>query len=121
MSLDIKSAFNLTDENIISDDFIQDNNDLMWIKKDIDLLVYIPSYMNWCLQHKERNGNLVCDYTINALAEHGRAKENSENLNFKYLCNKTQRGMVYNFLVWCKNTLKDCNEVQIERALKHWQ
>jgi len=120
MILDIKHIFNLTDENILSDDFIQNNDDVMWIEGEIDLLIYIPSYMNWCYANKEKDGNLICDCTIRAIAEHGRAKKNNRGLNFKYLCNIEQRTMVYDFLIWCSLTLDWCDKVQIERSLKYW-
>jgi len=121
MTLNIKDTFNLTGSNILSDDFIQNNDDILLLEKDIDLLIYIPSYMNWCYQNKEKDGNLICDFTINALAEHGRAKDNTSLLNFKYLCNNTQKELVYHFLLWCQNTFKFCNKTQIKRSLKHWE
>ena len=120
MILDIKHVFNLADENIISDNFIQKNDDAVWLEGGIDLLIYIPSYMNWCYEHKEKDGNLICDYTINAIIENGRAKKDNKNYNFKYLCNAEQRAMVYDFLIWCSFNLNWCDKVKIERSLKYW-
>lgn len=119
---EIEQAFCLTSETIISDDYIQNNPDLMWIKKQINLMIYVPSYMLWCLKNKESEGNLVCDFTLNALAEYGRAKDKENSyLNFKYLCNTEQKGIVYDFIKWCKENLELINEKQIQRILKYWE
>lgn len=62
-------------------------------------MVYVPSYMIWVARNIEANGNLICDYTINALAEYGRAKKRkNSNLNFKHLCNKNQKKWFLEFL-----------------------
>lgn len=118
---EIKTAFNLTPETIISDDYIQNNQDLMWIKKDIDTLMYVPSYMLWCLKNKDSEGSLVCDFILKALAEYGRAtdKENSY-LNFKYLCNLEQKSIVHYFLKWCEENIESINKEQLQRTLKRW-
>lgn len=120
MILDIKNIFDLTDKNILSDDFIQNHDDAVWLEGGIDLLIYIPSYMNWCYANKEKDGNLICDYTINAITGNGRAKKDNKNYNFKYLCNTEQRAMVYDFLIWCSFNLNWCDKVQIQRSLKYW-
>lgn len=124
MSLEkeIEQAFCITPETIISDDYIQNNPDLMWIKKQINLMIYVPSYMLWCLKNKESEGNLVCDFTLNALAEYGRAKDKENSyLNFKYLCNEEQKGIVYNFIKWCKSDLEHINIKQIDRMFRYWE
>jgi len=118
---ELEQAFCLTSETTITDDYIQKNPDLMWIKKKINLMAYVPSYILWCLKNIDSEGNLICDYTLNALAEYGRTKDKKNSyLNFKYLCNTEQKAVVYNFLKWCKENLGFINEKQLERALKHW-
>ena len=79
----------------------------------------MPSYMLWCVKNGDSDGNLVCDHTISALAEFGRAKDEMNYLNFKFLCNDRQKVAVYNFLNWCFSNLI-CNEEQALRAIKNW-
>lgn len=120
---EIEQVFCLTANTIISDEFIQDNPDLMWIKNEINLIEYVPSYMLWCIRHKkfEGEGSLIYDFTLNALAEYGRAKDKENSyLNFKHLCNAEQKAVVYNFLKWCEANLEHINEKQLQRTLKHW-
>lgn len=118
----IFKEFHLSVEDIVSDEFICENDDLMWIKSEIDYMVYVPSYMIWCLKNKEINGNLICDNTIHALAEYGRAKKSDNtHLNFKFMCSTQQKKLVCIFLSWCANNLDFCNTEQIERSIKHWQ
>jgi len=119
---ELEEVFSLTSKTMISNEYIQNNPDLMWIKKRIDLMTYVPSYILWCLKNKESEGNLVCDYTLNALAEYGRAKDKENSyINFKYLCNAEQKAFVYNFLKWCAANLEFINKKQLQRALKHWE
>jgi hypothetical protein len=118
----ILNEFHLSEDDIILDEFICENDDLMWIKSEINYMVYVPSYMLWCLKNRERDGNLICDNTINALAEYGRAKDlNNEYLSFKFQCSNQQKQLVRLFLSWCSNNLEFCNIEQIERSIKHWQ
>ena len=118
----ILNEFHLSEGDLILDEFICENDDLMWIKSKINYMVYVPSYMLWCLKNRERDGNLICDNTISALAEYGRAKDsNNEYLNFKFLCSNQQKELVSLFLSWCSNNLEFCNKEQIERSIKHWQ
>ena len=118
---EIEIAFKISDENRVSDAFIEMNSDLMWLKAEVDLITYVPSYMLWCLAYKEKNGNLVCDHTIHALAEYGRANNPENNyLNFKGICNAEQIHAVKNFLLWCDENLELCNKTQIKRSLKYW-
>jgi len=118
----ILKEFHLSEEDVISDEFICENDDLMSIKSEINYMVYVPSYMIWCLKNKEIDGNLICDYTIYALSEYGRAKKSgSEYLNFKFLCSTQQKKLVWLFLSWCADNLDFCNTKQIERSIKHWQ
>jgi hypothetical protein len=117
---DIKNEFFLADSNILSDEFIRNNPDILWIKDKIDYMIYVPNYMLWCLKNKDLDGNLVCDYTINVLAEFGRSKNPGyEHLNFKFLCNNKQREMVYRFLNWCLSNIL-CREETVNRAIKRW-
>ena len=118
---EIKKEFNLSPETVVSDDYIQDNVDLMWIKEEINTLLYVPSYVLWCIKNKEKDGNLVVVYTLNALAEYGRAKDKENNhLNFKFLCNSNQKEAVLKFLQWCEINLELVDDKQLQRTLKHW-
>jgi len=117
----LEESFCLTSEIIVPDEFIQNNPDLMWIKEKIDLIVYVPSYMLWCLKNREAGGHLVCDYTINALAEYGRSKDKENtHMNFKHLCDVEQKAMVYHFLKWCEANLEFIDEKQLQRTLNRW-
>ncbi|WP_440877635.1 hypothetical protein [Thalassotalea sp. PLHSN55] len=119
---DIVNGFNLSDNDLVSDSFISENEDLMWIKSEINLMHYVPSYMIWCIKYNNSADNLVCDYTINALAEYGRRKETSSNyLNFKSKCSPKQTVIIVQFLNWCLNNLLICDKEQIERSIKRWQ
>lgn len=95
---EIKREFFLSENNVVSDRFICDNTDLLWLKEEIDYMIYVPSYMLWCVKNGDADGNLVCDRTISALAEFGRAKNAENRLNFKFLCNDKQRFVVFSFL-----------------------
>ncbi|OMH31670.1 hypothetical protein BGP75_16215 [Motiliproteus sp. MSK22-1] len=117
----IIKAFGLSSDIVVSDDFIEKNDDLMWLEREIDYLIYVPSYMLWCVRHKEYKGNIVCDRTISALAEFGRCKKSDiAHLNFKDLCNERQKSVVSEFLSWALVHLKLCNEDTIIRSLKYW-
>jgi|GEM_PF-1278204 len=119
---EIIQEFSLSEDNILSDEFIRENEDLMWFKEEIDHLVYVPSYMLWCLKNGEVDGNLICEYTIRSIAEYGRAKDPENiDLNFKFRCTPKQRELVCQFLTWCNATLELCDNEQINRSIKHWQ
>jgi len=123
MSIEQKiiSQFGLAKGVIVPDDFIERNDNIMWLKGEVDYLIYVPSYMLWCVRHKESDGNLVCDHTISSIAEFGRCKDpNISHLNFKFLCNAQQKSVVSAFLSWALENLESCNEGQINRSLKHW-
>jgi len=117
----IADGFDLSEETIISDKFIIENDDLMWLKIEIDHMVYVPSYMLWCIRNKDKDGNLVCDYTISALAEYGRVKSTNNNAHFKFRCSTEQRELVCLFLSWCEYNLDFCNVEQIQRSIKQWR
>ena len=118
----IFKEFCLSEEDVISDEFICENDDLMWLNSEINYMIYVPSYMIWCIKNKEIDGNLICDNTIRALAEYGRAKKpDNPYLNFKFLCSSQQKELVCLFLSWCDSNLELCNTEQIERSIKHWQ
>jgi len=117
----IKHGFDLSDETIISDKFIVENDDLMMIKPGIDEMIYIPSYMLWCIKNKDKDGNLIGDYTIRTLAEFGRVKNSNNNIHFKFRCTTEQRDLVCLFLSWCESNLVFCNVEQIQRSIKQWR
>lgn len=118
----ILEEFNLSEDDLISSSFISDNEDLMWIKADINLILYVPSYMVWCIKNKNISDSLIFDYTINAISEYGRCKDESNNyLNFKYQCTPEQIIIIVQFLDWCLNNLMFCDKLQIKRSIKHWK
>jgi hypothetical protein len=121
IELAIKEAF-FTDDLVPTDDeFIEANTDITWQNERTDLMNLVPSYMLWCVRNRDSNGNLVIDGTVNALSEYGRSKNpNIEHLNFKFLCNSKQRSVVLNFLQWCLTEELLVDEVQVQRACKHW-
>ncbi|MFG6458193.1 hypothetical protein [Roseateles sp. BYS96W] len=85
-----------------------------------DLLKTIPAHMAWCLRNPEST-SLVIDYTIDALANTGRAKSPVPSwLDFKHRCSTEQRRVVADFLHWCLDTDRLVDRQQTERALKHW-
>ena len=106
-------------EPIVTNEFIEENQNLMEIPNEINHIKYVPSYMLWCLRKKE--SELVDMYTINALAEYGRSKAIDNNyLNFKHLCSPSQKNVVVSFLNWCLKELYTVEKEQIERAVKNW-
>jgi hypothetical protein len=116
----IKTAFpKAFDYPIITDDFIEHHQNIMEINGDIDYLKVVPVYMTWCCRFKDFK--LVDYYTVNALAEYGRAKDSKNSyLNFKFLCNPVQITAVTSFLSWCDAEILTSNSDQIKRALTHW-
>jgi hypothetical protein len=44
---DIKSGFLISEENLVFDEFIISNPDVLWLEKEIDNMIYIPSYVLW--------------------------------------------------------------------------
>lgn len=118
---DIKRDFpKIIEDPVISDQFIEENEDIMMVPQDIDLMKYVPSYMLWSVRNKDKK--LVDQYTVNALAEYGRAKPDArEYLTFKYTCNENQIRTVINFLYFCRNEILVSDKEQIDRALKHWK
>jgi hypothetical protein len=100
---------------------IQANQNPMELPGSPGLLSLIPAYMQWAVLNRDNYGQLVTDWTLNALAEYGRAKsEESAHLNFKFLCTELQRLAVYSFLEWSLSTLVIVPEEQVKRAIKHW-
>ncbi len=116
----IKAAFpKAFDYPIVTDEFIENHQNIMEINGELDYLKVVPAYMLWCCHFK--NSKLVDYYTVNALAEYGRAKDSKNGyLNFKFLCNPAQVTAVISFLRWCDSELLTSQSNQIERALKHW-
>jgi hypothetical protein len=85
----------------VGNEFIRSNEDIMWIKEEVDLAKYVPSYMYWVAKHGADENSMVSDHTLAALAEYGRCKDGDiKHLNFKYLCNLRQKEVVINFLKW---------------------
>lgn len=121
IELAIKDAFFTDNSEPIDDKFIEANTDITWQNQSTDLMNLVPSYMLWCVRNRDLNGNLIIDGTVNALSEYGRSKNpNIEHLNFKFLCNSKQRSVVLMFLQWCLTEDLLVNEVQVQRACKHW-
>jgi hypothetical protein len=117
----IRTAFSLN-ENIVSDEFISHNTSVLWLKEEVDYMVYVPSYMLWCLKNKDDEGSLVFNDTISALAEFGRSKNPQIiHLNFKFLCDDRQKKLVCQFLKWCRSDLLLIYEEQLDRAIKSWE
>jgi len=104
----------------ISDEFIENNQNIMEISGDIQYFKVVPAYMLWSIKNKDIE--LVDMHTINALAEYGRTKiRDNDYFNFKWRCSKTQKRIVIAFLEWCRNEILTSDAEQIERALKHWK
>jgi len=96
---EIVEGFYLSDGVIISDDFIRLNDDLMSLKEKMDPMIYVPSYMVWCIENQNLVDSLVIDYTINALAEYGRSKTKTGSyLSFKFDCSVKPIGLFIKFL-----------------------
>ena len=103
----------------ITNEFIEENQNLMEIPNEINHIKYVPSYMLWYLKKKE--SELVDMYTINALAEYGRSKAIDNNyINFMHRCSPAQKNVVVSFLNWCFKELSFAEKEQIERAIKNW-
>lgn len=117
----IERTFGITEESRISNDFIVSHPNPMWDVRDFDPVTQLPSYMAWCVEHGNGDGNLICAGTINALAEAGRSK-NPEiaHTSFKFSCNDQQKFLVVQFLYWCLGNLEHEDDDQIVRAIKQW-
>ena len=101
---------------------VDSNPDLMSLVPEIPLMECVPLYMFWCMENKEKEGELIIDYTIAALAEFGRAKNPHDNsLNFKFLCDKHQREVVLRFLKWRASQLCLDYNPTLFRAIRSWQ
>ncbi|MFO1350716.1 MAG: hypothetical protein U1F68_08585 [Gammaproteobacteria bacterium] len=101
---------------------IEENPNILELSGELNYLKLVPSYIQWCIQNKDRYDQLVTDWTIHALAEYGRAKSpESPHLNFKFLCSSEQRWAIRAFLEWCITSLEVVHEAQVYRAIRHWQ
>ena len=119
---EILQAFALPPDGVLEDAFISDNPNLMELAQPVDWMCIVPVYVAWVLRHRESEGNLVCDWTMNALAEFGRAKDpGNATLNFKFLCSPAQRLVIVRFLSWSCANLQFVDERQIDRAIVQWQ
>lgn len=108
-------------QKTVNDDYISGHQNLMEIPEEIETLVYVPAYMLWCVHNVNNYDQLVTDFTINSIAEYGRAKDSKyKYLNFKYRCNADQKKAVLAFLRWCLEHVDFVNEQQIGRAIRHW-
>ena len=106
-------------EPLVSDEYIEEHENIMEIPGGFDYFKVVPAYMLWCLKYKDKQ--LVDMHTVNSLAEYGRAKDSkNEYLNFKWRCNEAQKAVITKFLKWCATEILTADTTQIERALKHW-
>ncbi len=118
---EIRIEFFKGDDPSVSDEFILSNGDIMWLKEEVDLAKYVPSYMYWVARNGIDEHGLVSDHTLSALAEYGRCKDGDiKHLNFKHLCNPKQKEVVINFLKWCQTNLLISDSEQVLRAIKQW-
>ena len=115
LRFEISKVFSLSKSVLIEEAFIKDNQNIMELAVEDQLMIYVPSYMLWCIKHKD--SELVDLHTVHALSEYGRCKSSD---GFRSLCSKEQREVVHKFLVWCKEEISTEDTVQIERALKNW-
>jgi hypothetical protein len=115
LRFEISKAFSLSKDLLIEDSFIEGHQDLMELSVEDHLMVYVPSYMLWCLKNKD--SKLVDLNTVHALSEYGRSKSPD---GFRSLCSAEQREVIYKFLVWCSEEIDTADAVQIERSLKKW-
>ena len=105
----------------MSDDDIRNAQNPMELPDDHSLIDAVPCYMLYCARNPE-DDSLVAHFTVNALAEYGRAKDPGNNyLNFKFLCDDVQREAVASFLAWAQGPPSFEDEDQIDRALKRWK
>lgn len=103
------------------DDKIRENQNLMELPDSSELLAAVPAYMQWAVRNQDNYDQLVTDWTLNALAEYGRAKaETSEHMTFRFLCSEQKRLAVCAFLEWSLSALMVVHEEQVRRAIKHW-
>ena len=120
LHFEIIKSFSLEEESIIDDRFIVENQNIMEVDVESKLMQYIPSYMLWCIKHKD--SELVDMYIVDALSEYGRCKNSkNEHLNFMFRCSKEQRNTVSKFLLWCSTEIITSDKKQINKALKNWQ
>lgn len=116
----LETVFPSLADNGITDAFIEANEDVMWLEGDVDLMIYVPAYLHWCTRKKEKG--LVDNWTLNALAEFGRAKDDGPpHLRFMHLCNAEQKSAVIGFLEWCSKEFVSVDKGQLERALRNWR
>ncbi len=105
----------------ITDDFIRSNQSFFEIDGALDLLVYLPAYMLWCVENKDDYDQLVTDCTIDAIAYFGRTVNQPRALlDLKKRCNTSQREAILAFLHWCQESLEAVDEKQVARAIKQW-
>lgn len=107
--------------SVQSDSEIGENANPMELSDSHDLFAMLPAYMQWVIRNRGNYDQLVTDWTLNALAEYGRARADAaNNTNFMSLCSGAQRRAVCNFLQWSLSTLYGVQAQQIKRAMKNW-
>ena len=117
---DIITAFpSVHEEPLVSDEFIEKNENIMELDGSIDYFKIVSAYMLWCIKNKDIK--LVDMHTVNALAEYGRTNiKDNDYFNFKWRCDEHQKAVVVEFMKWCKKEITTSEEEQIDRAIKHW-
>jgi hypothetical protein len=106
-----------------TDAFIEANPDVLRLSPPVDLMVFVPAYLSWCVRHDPENrGTLVPDHTVRALGEFGRSRDSTNShLNFMHTCSERQRNVIASFLRWCLNPDLILDTEHVKRALKYWQ
>lgn len=121
---EIITEFQITKENRIPNSLVEENIDIMYMDGNHDPMIGVPSYMLFCIEDIEKNST-HCEYTINALAEYGAVKdETNRDLNFKYRCSQKQRIVIYKFIEWCINYnsfLFDADKWKAQISLEYWK
>jgi hypothetical protein len=104
-----------------SDASIESIQDLAALEGLPSFHVAIPAYMAWCVRNAHRPEVLIHDYTVRALCELGRSKnQDIKHLNFKFYCSPKQKATVIGFLRWCLQPALLHHAEHIERSLKQW-
>jgi hypothetical protein len=118
----ISSAFQkVLADPALTDDQIKATKDPMELPDRLPLIDVVPCFMLYCAKYPE-DDSLVAYFTVNALAEYGRAKDSDNDyLNFKFKCDDHQKDAVAAFLIWAKGAPNYEDEDQIDRALRRWR
>lgn len=107
--------------NKFSDEFIEENPDVLQLHESVDPHVAVPAYMAWCARNGHKRAELVQDYTVNALAVFGRSKNSGiACLDFKHRCTLEQKEVVLKFLRWYLAPALLVDTEQVARSIKRW-